>query len=46
MKNEKNEFVIIKCPRCNAELKFKKEPKRRVHCICKTCMKEIEVEVK
>ena len=43
---EKTEFVIIQCPHCKAELQFKREPARRVHCMCKNCMKEIEVNIK
>ena len=48
MEKEKKEkeFVEIKCPRCNAILKFAKEPKgRRVHAMCKNCLKEIEVVI-
>jgi len=49
MEKEKKEkeFVEIKCPRCNAILKFAKEPKgRRVHAMCKNCLQEIEVVIK
>ena len=47
MKDKEKSFVEIKCPKCNAILKFAKEPKnRRVHACCKNCLKEIEVVIK
>ena len=39
-------YQVYICPKCGAELKFKMaKEKRRVHAMCKKCLKEIEVEV-
>lgn len=47
MKDKEKSFFEIKCPKCNAILKFAREPKnRRVHACCKNCLKEIEVVIK
>ena len=47
MDNKEKDFIFIKCPFCKIDLKFKKEPKgRRVHTLCKNCMKEIEITIK
>lgn len=41
------EYVKINCPHCGAELLFSREPRnRRVHAMCKTCEKELEVLIK
>ena len=39
-------YQVFICPGCGAELRFKMtKDKRRMHCMCKKCMRELEVEV-
>ena len=39
-------YQVYYCPKCGAELKFKMtNEKRRIHAMCKACMKHVEVEV-
>jgi RNase P subunit RPR2 len=41
------EYVVKKCPGCGSELLFAREPKgRRVYCMCRKCLKEMEFEIK
>lgn len=45
-KSPRIEYAIYECPYCKAKLSFKREPKRRVHCVCAKCGRELEVLVK
>lgn len=39
-------YIVKECPYCKAELLFKERKERiRLHCVCKTCGKQLEFQL-